>query len=665
MSLIYRIALCILTAGQFLSYAIFGQENPVPFEKHPGSPPPASPVYQQPVPNLERQQLSVESTLYSIGEPTPEEQLYVELINRARANPPQEGIILSQLTDPFILAAYSYFSVDLNLMKQQFSLIQPTPPVAINANLTSVARIHSQDMLDQVYQGHNGSDGSTPGTRVLAAGYNYRFVGENVFASAESVPYGHAGFEVDWGNGTGGMQTPPGHRENIHNSDYREVGVGVIWGSKTSGSSEVGPQLVTQEFGLQQNATPFVTGVAYYDLNGNHFYDIGEGIGGVNVTVQSEPSSGLTAKSGGYAVPVSANANYTVIFSGPGFTPVTNQVAQGLHNVKLDFTPAYFPPAISGSPKPITNFNNHYVISTVGGARQYQWRQFQMNTPQQEGAEIGTNNVTILTTTNYNPISSTVFKSGAHSFHLVHPSPGKQVITLNPSYIPGTNSSSISFQSRLGYASSSQIASVQVSTDNGVNWATIYTQPGGGSVETVFTLKTVPLTSYAGQTIKIRFVYDFASGSYYPQTSDEAGWHFDDILFANTSQIGNEQAFVTAEPNFDFNPTGIANFALQARALTGHDYLPWGPITYVQSSAAPPELKLTGITQVANGSFDLTFDVAGTIPSSFLIQKRRTSNDPWGTAAAITAETVASGKYKVNVSGLARSSTTFFRIVAN
>src|SRR3954463_16140946 len=46
--------------------------------------------------------------LYSIGDPTNEEQYNLELINRARANPTAEGIRLAQNNDPNVVSAYSY-----------------------------------------------------------------------------------------------------------------------------------------------------------------------------------------------------------------------------------------------------------------------------------------------------------------------------------------------------------------------------------------------------------------------------------------------------------------------------------------------------------------------------------------------------------------------------
>src|SRR5947209_846288 len=107
----------------------------------------------------------------------------------------------------------------------------PAPPLSMNSTLLTAARAHSQNMLQNNYQGHTGPDGSLS-TRL--AGYTSTngnwSLGENVYSYCKSVWYGHAGFEVDWGGtvATGGMQSPPGHRQNIHSATFREVGVGVV-----------------------------------------------------------------------------------------------------------------------------------------------------------------------------------------------------------------------------------------------------------------------------------------------------------------------------------------------------------------------------------------------------------------------------------------------------
>jgi hypothetical protein len=60
-------------------------------------------------------------TKYSIGEPTDEEQLYLELINRARANPKAEGLRLATSTDPDVQSSLKQFNVDLIELQKEFS----------------------------------------------------------------------------------------------------------------------------------------------------------------------------------------------------------------------------------------------------------------------------------------------------------------------------------------------------------------------------------------------------------------------------------------------------------------------------------------------------------------------------------------------------------------
>ena len=308
--------------------------------------------------------------LYSIGDPTNEEQYYLELINRARANPTAEGLRLATTTDSNVLSAYSAFGVNLVLMQAQFVLIPPAPPLSMNTTLTTAARAHSQNMLQNNYQGHTGPDGSLT-TRLAGytAGANGWSIGENVYAYSKSVWYGHAGFEVDWGGSaaSGGMQSPPGHRENIHSTTLREVGIGVVLGSNGGGGG-VGPQLVTQDFGMVGGLPPFVTGVVYRDLNGDGFYEPGEGVGGVTVTVSNTNSYAVTASSGGYSVPVAGSGSYAVTFTG-GSVP-TNQrsvsVSNG-QNVKSDYvvtgsaTPTPTPPA---GPTRLANISTRAVVGT-------------------------------------------------------------------------------------------------------------------------------------------------------------------------------------------------------------------------------------------------------------------------------------------------------------
>ena len=295
--------------------------------------------------------------LYSIGQPTGEEQYYLELLNRARANPTAEGTRLASTTDPDVLNSYKYYSVNLPMMQSEFKALSVQPPLAMNASLMQAARAHTSDMFNKQFQGHNGSNGSTMSARITSAGYAWKTIGENVYSYADSVWHGHAGFQVDWGSGTGGMQIARGHRANIHSANFREVGVGIVNG--TNGS--VGPQLVTQDFGAGTASQAFITGVAYYDVDGDGFYDPGEGIGGLTVKAQGASRKAVTANSGGYAIPVATtNANRLTTFSGLSLSFSANAVITSGKNVKVDFKPAYKPPVVTGSTAPRVGLASTY-----------------------------------------------------------------------------------------------------------------------------------------------------------------------------------------------------------------------------------------------------------------------------------------------------------------
>jgi hypothetical protein len=621
---------------------------------------------------------STAATINLIGDPTPEEQLYVELINRSRANPAAEAQIFATAIDPDVLQNYDFFDVDLGLMQQQFAALPAVPPVALNARLIDAARRHSGDMLTNSFQGHVGADDSTFVQRVQATGYTFMTLGENVYANADSVFHGHAGFDVDWGPGVGGMQTPPGHRITIHDPSFREVGIGVVFGENTPptgstvpGARSVGPQLVTQEFATRQGATPIVTGVVYYDLNGNSFYDLGEGIGGVRVAASGTATQAETARSGGYALPVAGNGTYTVTFSGAGLTSFSREItiAQA-RNQKVDFLPAYVAPRVTGTTNPAVNRPNSYQITPVPMATAYQWRRYQLITPAVEGAENGTARVAIEQVGEYNVIQGATKKSGSFAFQLAHPRDGiqEQAIVLKPSFVVNANSV-LRFASRLGWATAAQRAVVQVSTNSGGSWTEVYGQSGSTvqrPQETAFQDRSINLGAFAGAPILVRFAY-IPSGSVYIDTDPDTGWFIDDITLQNAFEIGNEQVNEAVNGAFSFQPAELSNYVLQGRARTGHDFLPWGPELAVQAqegAANPPELHVAGL-RIVNGQVEVDADlVAGSVPATLGLEFKPTLDVAW-TTVATSSQNISPTSFRLTTALAGGARTGFYRVKAN
>jgi hypothetical protein len=534
---------------------------------------------------------------YSIGQPTDEEQYYLELINRARANPTAEGVRLATATDPDVANSLAGYSVDLAMLQSEFAALPVRPPLAMNQQLMNAARGHSQNMFNLKFQGHytnNNMAAGGPGTRATAAGYNFTSLGENVYAYARNVFHGHAGFQVDWGadegGSVGGMQSNRGHRMNVH-GDFREVGIGVVNGS----NAPVGPQLVTQDFGISNTGTAFVTGVAYYDLNGNNFYDPGEGVGGLTVDVQGASFHGITANSGGYAVPVpTVNATRAVTFSGLSMNGDGSAVIAGQSNAKVDLKAAYVAPVVSGPAAPVVGDSTPYAFTAVGGATGYEWRRVIPVAAAADGAE-NLNRITVTKTGTYGVLSTAVKQAGNSSFRLAHPSegngaPADQIILYNARFLVGA-AASVNFQSRLSWSGDGESAKVQVSTNNGVTWADVYSQTGSGDAgEGAFAARAAPLTAYQGQEVQLRFVYvyDFANSFYSSTSGPDVGWFIDSISFTNVTELTNP--VIAATPGgstFSFAPPSAGSFLLSVRPVVGGRPFPFGAPLAVDAMAGP------------------------------------------------------------------------------
>ncbi|WP_030339785.1 CAP domain-containing protein [Streptomyces sp. NRRL S-1022] len=88
--------------------------------------------------------------------------------------------------------------------------------LTLNPVLTKAAQAHSEDMAAHQNMSHTGSDGSAPGDRITRAGYAWSSYGENV-----AYGYGTAGQVM------AAWMSSPGHRANILNCGFKEIGVGL------------------------------------------------------------------------------------------------------------------------------------------------------------------------------------------------------------------------------------------------------------------------------------------------------------------------------------------------------------------------------------------------------------------------------------------------------
>ncbi len=93
--------------------------------------------------------------------------------------------------------------------------------LTVDSRLAAAAREHSQDMATRNYFDHTTPEGVDPGTRITNAGYRWQAYGENI---AMGQPDPDSVMQA-WMNS-------PGHRANILNCNFKNLGVGLAYNAK-------------------------------------------------------------------------------------------------------------------------------------------------------------------------------------------------------------------------------------------------------------------------------------------------------------------------------------------------------------------------------------------------------------------------------------------------
>lgn len=187
-------------------------------------------------------------------------------------------------------------------------------------------------MLSADVFSHTGFGGSSPGDRMEDAGY--------VFAGGwtwgENIAWSGTTGTVDAASAiTGhheGLFNSSGHRLNLLNDSFREIGIAQELGQFTASGRAWNASMATQAFATSGSSV-FLTGVAYADQDRDAFYSIGEGRGGTVFAIGTDRST--TEAAGGYALATSANAAARVEVTKSGKTSIALVDLTG-GNVKLD-----------------------------------------------------------------------------------------------------------------------------------------------------------------------------------------------------------------------------------------------------------------------------------------------------------------------------------------
>jgi hypothetical protein len=276
---------------------------------------------------------------------TDQEQLLLELVNRARLDPAAEVARYGEISD-----------LNSGLPVGTISAV-PKQPLAPSQALVDAASGHVEDMLSEDYFAHTNLTGQTPTDRAAAAGYSAG-VGENISWAATTDPSSPDVTAEVYGRHRA-LFLSPQHRQNMLLGFYREAGTGVRRGvfttspPTTSVTTDWDAIMVAESFG-SRSGDHFITGVAYADdVVADNFYTPGESTPDVRITAVNVLTGTTfftqTGPSGGYALAV-PDGTYTVTATGgplPG-TLVVTDVEVTASNVKVDFETSEVLPAKVG-----------------------------------------------------------------------------------------------------------------------------------------------------------------------------------------------------------------------------------------------------------------------------------------------------------------------------
>lgn len=247
---------------------------------------------------------------------TPREQLMLELINRARMDPSGEA---------------ARYGITLNKGLPSGTISSaPKQVLAGNDALALSADNHSQWMIDTDVFSHEESGATrTPTQRMALAGYSFTgswMSGENISFVGTS---GALNLTTSIVQQHKNLFLSAGHRTNILEDDFREVGIGQASGNYQGWNAS----MVTQNFARSGSAV-FVTGVVYDDTTtDDNFFTVGEETTGIGVS--GSGASDTTGAGGGYELALTSAGSKTLTFDLAG-EDLTVEFTLGSSNVKID-----------------------------------------------------------------------------------------------------------------------------------------------------------------------------------------------------------------------------------------------------------------------------------------------------------------------------------------
>jgi hypothetical protein len=340
-------------------------------------------------------------------------------------------------------------------------------------------------------------------------------------------------------------------------------------------------------------------------------------------------------------------------------------------NVKQDWVLPYGGTRVLGPTSASSVGLNVFRVEPVLGASGYQWASMRWEAfSGVEGAEEGGLRFQFSGLEGWNPVKLGAPASGTRSFQLVHTNGLDQILEFKPIVRPSVGSE-IRFKSFLGYTTTNQIASVEVST-NGLQWTALSQERGRGISVTPtgsYLARSVSLAAWVGVDLRVRFrffVEPVEGARFYSQTQPSFGWSLDDIQFTN-SQLGTEPAthgLAVGEP-FVFKGSTGGRYELKARPRFGDLVLPFSlplVVEFSPTTVASGTVVVEGIRRNESGQMVIDFALTSGVSREWLLQGRASLSEAWQTVSG--AQLVDRGTGRLSWVHTPPVGNFFYRVMA-
>lgn len=156
-----------------------------------------------------------------------------------------------------------------------------------------------------------------------------------------------------------------------------------------------------------------------------------------------------------------------------------------------------------------------------------------------EGAEDPSQQIAGATTGSYPLRQSEVVRSGGKAFHFAFADFNNQSFAIIRDFTP-TAASKLQFHERCRFATTNSTLHAEISNNGGGSWTSIWQRGGVGLASNLwdssFIGRSVSLTGYAGQILRLRFVLRSNGGGVVLSTSANDGFFIDDISVTSATE---------------------------------------------------------------------------------------------------------------------------------